>query len=173
MKPHGASFFVRILLETAVKLKSWISKVYLRRMHMKVAVVEAAETVRHEIVTLLNSCIPAAVWGYATGEEFLLELSRIHMDMAIINTVLPDINGLSLGKKARALRPGIKIVYMSSQGRHALAAFEQEADDFLLMPFEHSRLALMLERVRDFNLRGGEGSTQVGIRKGGVPGIES
>ena len=61
---------------------------------------------------------------------------------------MPEIHGLTLAERLQADAPEIVIVFLTAFSRYAQQAYEVDAEDYLLKPVMHERLALALSRVR-------------------------
>ena len=87
----------------------------------------------------------------AAGGEAALEISASHIgtiDLLITDMVMPGISGQDLARKMRALRDGIRVIYMSGYSEHAAgeAAKCDTAAVVLTKPFSRT---VLLRTVRD------------------------
>jgi hypothetical protein len=87
----------------------------------------------------------------AAGGAEALEVSAAHVgpiDLLITDMVMPGISGQELARKMRALREGIRVIYMSGYSEHAAgeAAKCDAAAMVLTKPFSR---AVLLRTVRD------------------------
>jgi len=87
----------------------------------------------------------------AAGGAEALEVSAAHagpIDLLITDMVMPGISGQELARKMRALREGIRVIYMSGYSEHAAgeAAKCDAAAMVLTKPFSR---AVLLRTVRD------------------------
>jgi len=80
----------------------------------------------------------------ASGTEALKIAARIgELDLLITDVLLPDLNGIDLAKKLLALRPGLKVAFMSGYLRPSLADTEEPAlppPPFIQKPFSGKTL---------------------------------
>lgn len=125
---------------------------------MKVAVVETVIPILQEILLLLNMNFGIKAVGFANGEELLDNFHRFNPEIVFISTLLPSIDGLTLGGRVRTIKPEAQLVFMISGSKQAAAAYKNLADEFLLMPFGSSSLHLLVERLRKANRRGDAGA---------------
>jgi two-component system OmpR family response regulator len=74
-------------------------------------------------------------------------VTRAHYDLLLLDRRLPDGDGLTLLRLARALRPGIRTMMLTALDGLAekLASFDLGADDYLTKPFEGEEL---IARIR-------------------------
>jgi two-component system LytT family response regulator len=98
----------------------------------------------------------------ADGLEALafLEGAERPVDVAFLDIRMPRLDGLEL---ARALVPdGPAVVFVTAFSEHAIRAFELNAVDYLLKPFDRERLRAALDRARA--RRGGSGQADLASR---------
>jgi two-component system LytT family response regulator len=83
----------------------------------------------------------------ASGPEALECIRRQRPNLVFLDVQMPEMNGLEV---ARALPadPLPAIVFVTAHDRHAVAAFEVRALDYLLKPFSRVRLQEALRRTR-------------------------
>ncbi|MGE0359288.1 MAG: LytR/AlgR family response regulator transcription factor [Vicinamibacterales bacterium] len=80
------------------------------------------------------------------GDAALSTLRRDDVDMAFLDVQLPGRDGVTV---ARCLAPGHPaVVFVTAFDRHAVAAFDLAAVDYLLKPFDDDRFAVAFERAR-------------------------
>ncbi|MDD2914198.1 MAG: LytTR family DNA-binding domain-containing protein [Gallionella sp.] len=87
-----------------------------------------------EIAAVLHDGVAAAV-----------ALAEIRPDIAFLDIRMPGMSGL---EAARSSTSGCRVVFVTAYDEHAVAAFEQEAVDYLLKPASDERLARCVERLR-------------------------
>ncbi|HUL48071.1 MAG TPA: LytTR family DNA-binding domain-containing protein [Steroidobacteraceae bacterium] len=88
------------------------------------------------------------VGEYADAEGALAALSKHSPDLIFLDVKMGKISGMQL---AQRLAPGEAplVVFVTAFDRYALQAFEVNAADFLLKPFDRERFRTMLRRVRE------------------------
>ena len=89
------------------------------------------------------------------------ELAAAHeFDLVILDLNLPGIDGMDVLRRLRARTAGLPILILTNKSRveDRVRAFDEGADDFLLMPFAFSELSA---RVRALLRRGGRGAEPV------------
>ncbi len=67
-------------------------------------------------------------------------------DIAFLDIHLPDMSGIEI---ARLLRGRCQVVFVTAYDAYAVAAFEQEAIDYILKPATVARLAATVARLKD------------------------
>lgn len=74
------------------------------------------------------------------GEEFIDQIGKVEFDIALVDITMPNLDGIEALKRARALKPGIKIVIMTGHVEpaflnlavsHGAAGYVSKTDDFL------------------------------------------
>lgn len=85
---------------------------------------------------------------YADAESALASLSQQAPDLIFLDIKMGRLSGMQL---AQALDPACAplVVFVTAFNRYALEAFEVNAADFLLKPFDRERFGTMLRRVRE------------------------
>ena len=89
------------------------------------------------------------VGEYADAESALAALPRHSPDLMFLDVKMGKLSGMQL---AQALEPGTAtplVVFVTAFDRYALQAFEVNAADFLLKPFDRERFRTTLRRVRE------------------------
>ena len=84
----------------------------------------------------------------ADGLSAARELSVRTIDVVFLDVQMPGLTGLEL---AAQLEPALAplLVFVTAHDAHALAAFELNAVDYLLKPYDRDRFGRTLGRVRD------------------------
>jgi DNA-binding NarL/FixJ family response regulator len=87
-------------------------------MGVRVAFIDDYEISRY-VFSLLLSKIPgvSVVMVCNSGEEFLLKLPRTEVDIAVVDMVMPGMNGIETLAAAKQLSPGLKGICISSFDR--------------------------------------------------------
>ena len=85
------------------------------------------------------------------GREAIERLRHAHMDMAIVDLRMPDINGIEVLRAIRSADPDCQVVLMSGEATidSAVEAIKLGAIDYLTKPFELSRLKKLLAAVHE------------------------
>lgn len=82
-----------------------------------------------------------------SGEEGLRRVGESPFDLAILDIMLPGIDGFEVVSQLRAAANFVPVLMLTARGRaeDVLKGFEAGADDYLPKPFD---LAILLARVR-------------------------
>ena len=85
----------------------------------------------------------------ARGDE-AIAMARIKCpDLILLDITMPDMNGIDALKRIRIIDPDAKIVICSALGQHEMVAkaIEFGAQDFIVKPFQESRLVAAVKKV--------------------------
>ena len=102
----------------------------------------------------------------STGREGLAALRRGDVDLAIVDVMLPEVDGFEVVRQARR-DSSIPIILLTARGDEAsrVAGLELGADDYVVKPFlAHevvARVRAQLRRARGFE--GDAGTVRVGV----------
>lgn len=117
--------------------------------HETILVVEDDPHVRAYVVGLLGR-LGYVVYAAEDGDQALRHLSEgVRADLLFTDVVMPGMSGLELARRARALRPCLRVLYTSGYPVDSLetdAVVQREAD-ILLKPYRKSDLAHRLRRA--------------------------
>lgn len=91
------------------------------------------------------------------GEQALEAASSFNPDVAILDIIIPKINGIEVCRRLRESRRDLWIIMLTAMGGldEKLQSFGYGADDYLVKPFEFLEL---LARIRSMEKRLGEES---------------
>ena len=90
-------------------------------------------------VTVVGEC--------ANGLEALAFLEERPVDLVFLDVQMPELDGIGVAESL-ARSDGPAVVFVTAFSEHALRAFEVNAVDYLLKPFDRERFAAALDRVR-------------------------
>ena len=85
----------------------------------------------------------------ASGEEALDVAARNRLDAAVLDLILPGMNGVELVKRLKTDVPHVGCIVMTASGsiRSAVEAIRGGGDDYLTKPFDNDELLLVIDRV--------------------------
>jgi two-component system LytT family response regulator/two-component system response regulator LytT len=107
---------------------------------------------RQELQYLLDAAGGVSVLGQGDNGIDAVELIRTHKpDVIFLDVRMPGLDGFAVLKKLLALDKKAKlpqVVFATAFDQYAVKAFEVNAVDYLLKPFDNKRVVKTLEKVR-------------------------
>src|SRR5881409_2125095 len=92
-------------------------------------------------VTRIDEC--------ASGRDAVELLRRGAPDLVFLDIQMPDLDGFAVAAAASEDRPPA-IVFVTAFEEHAVRAFEIQAFDYLLKPFDDERIIATVQRAAEF-----------------------
>jgi len=92
-------------------------------------------------VTRIDEC--------ASGRDAVELLKRGAPDLVFLDIQMPDLDGFAVAAAASDTRPPA-IIFVTAYDEHAVHAFEIQAFDYLLKPFDDERVVATVRRAEDF-----------------------
>ncbi|MBB6670720.1 response regulator transcription factor [Cohnella nanjingensis] len=85
----------------------------------------------------------------ATGEEALRSFRESAPDVALLDIMLPDTDGLELCAKFRNIEPDVVIVFLTALGQDTdkIKGLELGADDYIVKPFNPLELVARIRNI--------------------------
>ncbi len=116
---------------------------------MKILVVDDRKIDRESLMDLLEA-YGYAVAGASSGQEAIDYLNN-NIDLALIDIVMPEMDGIEVLKAIKAFRPDIDVILITAYAtlEKAVAGLKEGAYDFLSKPFTHNELIAAVERVKE------------------------
>src|SRR5487761_1318988 len=122
-------------------------------MTIRAVIVDDEQLARQELEYLLRKADDVEIVAQGKNGVEAVELVRSHQpDVVFLDVQMPGLDGFAVLKKL--LEKGRKsplpnIVFATAFDRYAVRAFEVNAVDYLLKPFDEKRVRHTLERVRN------------------------
>ena len=92
-------------------------------------------------VTRIDEC--------ASGRDAVELLKRGTPDLVFLDIQMPDVDGFAVAAAASGTRPPA-IIFVTAYDEHAVRAFEIQAFDYLLKPFDDERVVATVKRAEEF-----------------------
>ena len=104
---------------------------------------------RQRLRRLLSALSPhyMVIAEAANGEEVLDLVSQHSPDIVLLDINMPALDGMQTADKLRQRPHSPVIIFITAYDQYALAAFEQQAVDYLLKPVKQARLQQGLLRA--------------------------
>lgn len=71
-------------------------------------------------------------------------------DVIFLDINIPVLNGMKLAKMIKEFNEDIAIIFVTAYDKYAIAAFELMALDYILKPFDESRIEKTIQRLRKY-----------------------
>ena len=114
---------------------------------MRILIVDDERPARDKLRRLLAQEADVTALAEARdGVEALEEVDAFKPDVAFLDIQMPEISGIELAASLPA--PAPLIVFATAFDQYAIKAFDANAIDYLLKPYDQARLQRALERVR-------------------------
>jgi two-component system LytT family response regulator len=117
-------------------------------MPIEALIVDDERLARQRLRRLLDTEPDVAVVGEcASGREAVEFLERQPADLIFLDIQMPEMDGFAVVEQIVKDRQ-VMVVFVTAHAGHAVRAFDVNATDYLLKPFDRERLERCLERVR-------------------------
>jgi DNA-binding LytR/AlgR family response regulator len=115
---------------------------------LRALIVDDEYPAREELRYLLRRFPEVEVVGEAAEATEALELIRnIDYDLCFLDVRMPGETGLDLAREMARLPHRPAVIFVTAFPDHAVEAFDLDAADYLLKPFDEARLARALQRI--------------------------
>jgi len=116
---------------------------------LRVLIVDDEPAIRAGIRKLLSAMDDVQVSGECqNAAEAVAAIKLNQTDVVLLDIHLPDASGLDVVRSVGAERMPF-VVFVTAYDEHAIEAFELNALDYLLKPFDEDRLQRALDRARE------------------------
>ncbi|MFJ8064130.1 LytR/AlgR family response regulator transcription factor [Psychrobacillus sp. NPDC096426] len=124
---------------------------------LKAFIVEDERLARDELKYLLMESGQIEIVGEADSLVYAVkDISILKPDLVFLDIDLDGDNGLDLAKQLLMLKPTPAIVFATAYDEYALQAFELNAIDYILKPFDEERIRQTLEKIIQMGKIGSE-----------------
>jgi two-component system LytT family response regulator len=118
------------------------------RAKIKTLIVDDEPIARHNLRALLRSYSDIELVGEAgSGEQAIKLLQAASPDLLFLDVQMPEMNGFEMLKQID-LAQIPAVIFITAYDQYALKAFEVQALDYLLKPFDDERFAQAIARAR-------------------------
>ncbi|MFX3624771.1 MAG: LytR/AlgR family response regulator transcription factor [Ectobacillus sp.] len=115
---------------------------------LKVFVVDDEPLARDELKYMLRRSKQTKIVGEADClEEAYKQIMLLEPDLVFLDIQLSEDSGLDLAEQLREMEKTPAIVFATAYDEYALRAFELNALDYVLKPFEEERIAQTLDKI--------------------------
>ncbi len=139
-------------------------------MSISALIIDDEQLARDELKYLLDSVGDVEIVGQgANGIEAVNLIEEHHPDLVFLDVQMPGLDGFAVIQRlvernrlrngGQSAEPLPQIVFATAYDQYAVRAFDVNAVDYLLKPFDRSRVSAAVERARA-RLAGGTANTQ-------------
>ncbi len=116
---------------------------------LRAVIVDDEPTARRGVRLLLKPDRSVEIVGEAAnGDEAVSLINRVKPDLVFLDVQMPGCDGFEvLARIEHAVAP--VVVFVTAYDEHALRAFEVNAVDYLLKPYDDARFTAALQRAKD------------------------
>ena len=136
---------------------------------MKILVVDDEAPARTKLVRLLSKQPDISLIDEAPdGKTALEKMAHSSPDVLMLDIQMPGMSGLEVVERLVDAQP--LIVFVTAYHAHAIAAFDLNAIDYLLKPYDTPRFERMLARIRARRADAVNGAMAAAVAKAGIDG---
>ena len=115
---------------------------------MRVVIAEDEAPAKEKLRRWLEECEDVEVIGEAAdGQSALRAIEALEPDVVFLDIQMPVLSGLEVAAQLQTTTAPL-IVFVTAHSDHAIQAFDLNAIDYLLKPYDKERLSRTLDRVR-------------------------
>jgi len=138
---------------------------------LRALVIDDEAPARQEMIYLLNQTNQVQVCGEASNVlEAVALIKTVPVDVLFLDINMPGFSGLQLAESLKSHPSPPAIVFVTAHSKHALAAFDVNAVDYLMKPVDVDRLEIaltkVLEKGGDAIDRDADNETRIAVSKG-------
>jgi two-component system, LytTR family, response regulator len=137
-------------------------------MSISALIIDDEKLAREELRYLLDSVGGVEIVGQgANGIEAVALIEELHPDLVFLDVQMPGLDGFAVIRKlterapSADARPLPQIVFATAYDQYAVRAFDVNAVDYLLKPFDRNRVLEAVQRARG-RIAGGGAATAAG-----------
>lgn len=117
---------------------------------MKVIIVEDEVLAQQELTWLIKEHSQMEIVGtFDDGLDVLKFLQHHRVDAIFLDINIPSLDGVLLAQNISQFAHKPFIVFITAWKEHAVEAFELEAFDYILKPYQESRIVNMLQKLEN------------------------
>lgn len=115
---------------------------------LRALIVDDEPLIRSELRSILDKLDTVEVVGEsASASEALKLLSAIDYDLVFLDIQMPGLTGLEVAEKLKAHPKPPQVIFVTAFSRYAPKAFDLDAVDYILKPFDEQRVAHAVEKA--------------------------
>ena len=120
------------------------------RAPVRVVVADDEAPARRKLARFVRESDGVELAGEArSGSEALALIAATSPDVVFLDVQMPDLDGVRVAEALAERERAPRVVFVTAFDRHAVRAFELDAVDYLLKPYDRERFDRALARARD------------------------
>ena len=117
--------------------------------HLRLLIVDDEPLIRHGARDALARLEGIEIVGECeSGEEAIAVITNTPIDLVLLDVQMPLCTGLDVVRRVEPERMPM-VIFVTAYDEYAVKAFEVNAVDYLLKPFDEERLRRAIERARE------------------------
>jgi len=118
-------------------------------MAKRVLIVDDAAFMRMLLRDIITKAGYEVAGEAANGVEAVEKYRELKPDVVTMDITMPEMDGIQAIKRIREIDPEAKIIVCSAMGQQSMVieAIQAGAKDFIVKPFQHSRVVEALSKV--------------------------
>ncbi len=117
---------------------------------LKIAVCDDNSEFLNNAVTMLERwseerSIHIEIFRFDNGDDLIKKNAVCHMDIILLDIVMPLLNGMDTGREIRQTDKAVNIIFLTSSPEFALESYEVKAKGYLLKPVEYEKLKEVID----------------------------
>ena len=133
-------------------------------MAITAVIVDDEQLAREELGFLLKSCDVEVLAQGKNGVEAVNLIKELSPDIVFLDVQMPGLDGFGVIKKLLDRKIALpQIVFATAFDQYAVRAFEVNAVDYLLKPFDKKRVAQAVEKAKSKLESPGSATDQLGV----------
>lgn len=119
---------------------------------MRIAICDDQPECRQLLVSAIRECMKTMgilTDTYKDGLSFLQAFGKNEYDLVFLDIEMPQLDGIAVAKRLRAMRSDVPIVFLTSHIEYALEGYEVNALRYLTKPLRTEKLREVLSHVAE------------------------
>lgn len=115
---------------------------------MRILLVDDEELQLLRLVNTLKSVLKdEELLSFSNPDKALEEAKKNRIDLAFLDIEMPQMNGIQLAKKLKAIHPQTKVIFVTAYDNYALDAFKVHASGYVTKPVNVDKIKKELEQL--------------------------
>lgn len=122
---------------------------------MKAIIIEDEKLILNDLQEIITGCAQKIeiVKTFRNGVDPILYIQDNDVDVMFIDINIPLLDGMSLAKTVNKFKVKPYIIFITAHQKYAAQAFEIQAFDYVLKPYDRSRIEKIVENIEKLGKR--------------------